>query len=106
MIYVSPDYRATTSWMGPRAEEDTVQTIQDLRDRYRVNKAILVGGSMGGVAVPTFTALHPDQVDGVCSLNGMANHFEYSNFQEAIRASFSGTKAEIPLEYKLRSAEY
>src|SRR5438128_160391 len=27
MIYVSPDYRATTSWMGPKAEADLVQII-------------------------------------------------------------------------------
>ena len=35
-----------------------------------------------------------------------ANHLEYENFQEAIRESFGGGKAEIPLEYKNRSAEY
>src|SRR5262245_10263335 len=27
MIYVSPDYRARTSWMGPKAEADVVQII-------------------------------------------------------------------------------
>jgi hypothetical protein len=25
MIFVSPDYRAKTSWMGPKAEADMVQ---------------------------------------------------------------------------------
>ena len=33
MIFVSPDYRATTSWMGPRAESDMVQIIGDLKLR-------------------------------------------------------------------------
>ena len=29
MIFVSPDYRAKTSWMGPKAEEDVLQIITD-----------------------------------------------------------------------------
>ncbi|MBI2298594.1 MAG: alpha/beta fold hydrolase [Armatimonadetes bacterium] len=106
MLFVSPDYRATTSWMGPLAEADTVQTIAELKQRHHVGRVFLVGGSMGGSAVLTFTALHPELVSGVSSQNGTANHLEYENFQDAIRASFGGTKAEIPLEYKRRSAEY
>ena len=31
MIYVSPDYRAKTSWMGPKAEADLVQIIGELK---------------------------------------------------------------------------
>ena len=31
MIYVSPDYRAKTSWMGPGAEADLVQIITELK---------------------------------------------------------------------------
>jgi len=106
MIFVSPDYRAKTSWMGAKAEADMVQIIDDLKRTYRVERVILCGGSMGGASALTFTALHPDLVDGVVSMNGMANHVEYENFQDAIRESFGGTKEEIPKEYKKRSAEY
>ncbi len=106
MLFVSPDYRAKTSWMGPKAEADLVQIIGDLRRDYRVGKVFLCGGSMGGSGALTFAALHPDLVAGVASMNGTANHLEYESFQEAIRESFGGTKAEIPLEYKKRSAEY
>lgn len=106
MIFVSPDYRATTSWMGPKAEADVVQIIRDLRRKYPVDKVIVVGGSMGASSALTFTALHPDLVAGVVSINGTANHLEYANFQDAISESFGGTKAQIPLEYKKRSAEY
>jgi predicted esterase len=106
MIFVSPDYRATTSWMGPKAEADMVQIISDLKARQRVGKVIVCGGSMGGSSCLTFAALHPDLVDGVASMNGTANHVEYENFQDAICASFGGTKQEIPEEYKNRSAEY
>jgi len=106
MIYVSPDYRAKTSWMGPKAEADVVQIIAELKKRFHVSRVFLCGGSMGGTASLTFAALHPELIDGVASMNGTANLLEYENFQEAIRASFGGTKAEIPLEYKRRSAEY
>jgi dipeptidyl aminopeptidase/acylaminoacyl peptidase len=65
-----------------------------------------MGGSMGGTAALTFTALHPELIAGVCSLNGTANLLEYEKFQDAIQASFGGTKKQIPEEYKKRSAEF
>jgi dipeptidyl aminopeptidase/acylaminoacyl peptidase len=105
LIYVSPDYRAKTSWMGPKAEADVVQIIEDLKAKYRVHKVIVSGGSMGGTAALTFAALHPDLVDGVVSLNGTANLVEYDQFQDAIAASFGGSKKDQPDEYRKRSAE-
>ena len=105
MIYVSPDYRARTSWMGPAAQADMLQIIEDLRRRYRVGKVVISGGSMGGTAALTFAVLHPDRIDGVVSLNGTANLVEYTQFQDAISASFGGTKQEKPDEYRKRSAE-
>lgn len=106
MIFVSPDYRARTSWMGPKAEADLVQIIEQLRTKYSIRNVVLVGGSMGAASALTFTAMHPDLVDGVVAMNGTANHFEYENFQDAIQHAFGGTKAKIPLQYKRRSAEY
>jgi len=106
MIFVSPDYRARTSWMGPKAEADVVQIIAELRKRHKVGKVFLVGGSMGGSAALTFAALHPDLIAGVSSQNGTANHLEYDKFQDAIAASFGGTKVQIPEEYRKRSAEF
>jgi len=49
---------------------------------------------------------HPKLIDGVASMNGTANLVEYEKFQDAIAKSFSGTKEQVPLEYKKRSAEY
>ena len=106
MLFVSPDYRKSTSWMGPKAEADMVQIIDELRARFRIGKVIVCGGSMGGSSSLTFAALHPERVDGVASMNGTANHLEYENFQDAIAESFGGPKAKIPREYKKRSAEY
>jgi len=109
MIYISPDYRAKTSWMGPKAESDVVQIIGLLKERHRVGRVFICGASMGGSACLTFAALHPGLVDGVASMNGTANFLEYEEFPEglvAIAESFGGTKKEIPLEYKRRSAEF
>lgn len=105
LIYVSPDYRAKTSWMGPAAEADVVQILKELRAKYCINKVILSGGSMGGTAALTFAAVHPELVDGVVSMNGTANLVEYDQFQDAISASFGGSKLDVPEEYRKRSAE-
>lgn len=106
MIYVSPDYRATTSWMGPKAESDVVQIIGDLKRTYRIGRVFLCGASMGGASSLAFAVLHPELLDGVASMNGLANFIEYENFQDAIRASFGGSKEEVPDEYRQRSAEF
>ena len=106
MIYISPDYRAKTSWMGPKAEADLVQIIGILKKSHRIDRVFVTGGSMGGTGALTFAVLHPDLVAGVASMNGTANLLEYTQFQEAIQQSFGGTKAAIPDEYKRRSAEY
>jgi pimeloyl-ACP methyl ester carboxylesterase len=106
MIFVAPDYRAKTSWMGPKAEADVAQIIGELKSRFKIGKTIISGGSMGGSSALTFAALHPEIIDGVASMNGTANHLEYENFQDAIQESFGGSKRQIPLEYKKRSAEY
>jgi dipeptidyl aminopeptidase/acylaminoacyl peptidase len=105
MIYVSPDYRAKTSWMGPAAEADLVQILAELKTKYAVRRVIICGGSMGGTSALTFAALHPELVQGVAALNGHANHVEYTGFQDAIRQSFGGSKQEKSDEYRRRSAE-
>ncbi|MDX9867613.1 MAG: prolyl oligopeptidase family serine peptidase [Kiritimatiellia bacterium] len=104
MIFVTPDYRATTSWMGPAAEADLLQIIGDLRKRHKVGRVILSGGSMGASSALTFTALHPELIDGVVAVNGLADHVTYTNFQDAIAASFGGSKTAVPEEYRKRSA--
>ena len=106
MILVSPDYRATTSWMGPAAEADLVQIIHDLRKQHVLRRLVLSGASMGATSALTFTALHPDLVDGVVAFNGHANHLEYTNLQEAIQIAFGGNKEAVPEEYRKRSAEF
>jgi lysophospholipase L1-like esterase/pimeloyl-ACP methyl ester carboxylesterase len=106
MLLVSPDYRAPTSWLGPLAEADLLQLIDELHLRWPVRRVLLCGGSMGGTAALAFAAQHPECVDGVVSLNGTANMVEYQGFQEAIRAAYGGTRDEQPDVYRSRSAEF
>lgn len=106
MLLVSPDYRAKTSWMGPKAEEDLTQVIALLKKRFVVEYVVVSGGSMGGTGALTFTARNPDLVDGVVSLNGTANLVDYERFSEAIAASFGGSRTDVPDEYRGRSAEF
>ena len=106
MLMVSPDYRAATSWMGPAAMADVVQILEILRAEFSIRHTILAGGSMGASSALTFAAIRPELVDGVVAMNGLANHLEYEQFQDAIAESFGGDKRTIPEEYKKRSAEY
>lgn len=105
MIFVSPDYRATTSWMGPAADADLLQLIDELHQTYRIENVIVCGGSMGGTSALAFATMHPQIVDGVVSMNGTANLLEYTGFADAIAASYGGNKLEKPDVYKVRSAE-
>ena len=105
MIFVSPDYRATTSWMGPAADADLLQVIDELHQSYRIENVVVCGGSMGGTSALAFATMHPQIVDGVVSMNGTANLLEYPGFADAIAASYGGNKLEKPDVYKVRSAE-
>lgn len=105
MVFIAPDYRATTSWMGPLAEADMLQIIALLGRQHKVRRVLLGGASMGGASSLIFATLHPDRVQGVVSQNGMANMLTYENFQPAIKASYGGSKEEKPEEYRARSAE-
>ena len=106
MIFISPDYRAKTSWMGPKAEVDLKQIIAEVKTRYKISKVLLVGGSMGGTSALIFTALHPDLISGVSAQNATANLIDYPNFTDAIAASYGGTAQQIPDEYRRRSPEF
>ena len=104
LLYVSPDYRAKTSWMGPAAESDMLDLLETLRRERGVSKFFFCGGSMGGTSALTFAARHPDLVAGVVALNPLADHLSYGNFQDAIAASFGGDKKTAYDEYFRRSA--
>ena len=105
MIFISPDYRAKTSWMGPAAEADVLQIIDEVNGRFRIHRVVVSGGSMGATAALLFATRHPDCVDGIVALNGTANLIEYPNFLDAIAESYGGTKDLKPEMYRERSAE-
>lgn len=88
LIFISPDYRAKTSWMGPAAEADTLQIIAEAKKRHRVNRVFIAGGSMGGTSALIFASLHPELIAGVCALNPTTNLVEYAGFKDAIDTSY------------------
>jgi predicted esterase len=104
MIMVCPDYRATTSWMNAAAESDVLEIINNLKSQYDIGKVIVTGASMGGTGCLTFAALHPNVVDGVCSVNGLANFNGYTTSMpvllDQINVAFGGD----PNQYTLRSS--
>lgn len=106
LIFIAPDYRGA-SWMGPAAEADMVQLIGELKQKHKARKVFIAGGSMGGTAALIFTALHPERVAGVASLNGIASLLEYetdfAGISAAIRQSYGGTVQQVPAEYRRRS---
>ena len=104
MLYLSPDYRAKTSWMGPQAEADVVDLLQEAKETYGVRRFFFCGGSMGGTACLIFAVRHPECVAGAASMNGTANMLEYTGFQDAIAQSYGGGKDTHPEEYRNRSA--
>ena len=65
LVYVSPDYRAKCSWMGPQAESDVLDLLEVLRGEYGVSTFYFCGGSMGGTSALTFAVRHPHLVAGV-----------------------------------------
>lgn len=92
--------------MGPAAEADLLQILDELHRRFRIRDVVISGGSMGATSALAFAVMHPDCVDGVVALNGTANLLEYENFTDAIAASYGGTKTEKPEVYQARSAEF
>ena len=105
MALCSPDYRAKTSWMGAAAEADLLQLLDILKGRFP-GRVFLMGGSMGGTSALAFAARHPERIAGVTAFNPLGDHLVYDRFQDAIAASFGGTKAQKPDEYRARSARY
>lgn len=109
MVFISPDYRATASWMNAKAEADLLQIIAELKIKYKIGKVFLVGGSMGAMSVLVFAMLHPDLIAGVASNNGIADIFEFKHSskegEDTIIKAYGGTKEEVPEEYRKRSVE-
>ena len=106
MLYVSPDYRAKTSWMGPAAESDMLDLVMAFQKDHPGGRVFVCGGSMGGTGALTFTARHPGLIAGVTAFNPLADHLSYTNFQDAIEASFGARKSDRPDLFRERSALY
>lgn len=57
MLYVSPDYRAKTSWMGPKAESDLLDLLAQVRRERGITRFFFCGASMGGSSAEPFALI-------------------------------------------------
>ncbi len=104
MIYICPDLRGEDSDMGPKAEADLLQIIRTARKKYKIDRVFLVGASLGACNSLSFTALHPELINGVSAQNAHVNYFY--DHDKTVSDSLGGLPKDMPLEYKRRSAEY
>ena len=64
---MGPNLRGN-AWMSPAAAEDLHSLIGLLRSKYKADRIILVGGSMGGTSVLSYAVLHPEDAAAVIAL--------------------------------------
>jgi pimeloyl-ACP methyl ester carboxylesterase len=98
------------AWMSPAAAEDLWRLIAWLRQQYRAQRIILIGGSMGGTSALIYAVLHPQDIHGVVSLCPAVDLPEYwrwavrnasnrpvlAQIAEAIHKNYGATPDEAP----------
>jgi len=103
-LYICPEYRGG-SWMGPAAESDVKEIIQQIRERGFKGKLILAGGSMGGTSALIFASRFPEMIDGVIALCPATDPTKmYSKFSEQFELAYGGSPEEVPEVYAERSS--
>lgn len=114
-VYVSPEYRGD-SWMNAAAEADLTGLIEELRQRFEPDCAIITGGSMGGTSALILASHHPETVRGVvalCPATDMQELYHelhsreellYRHVAKSIVQAYGGTPDERPDDYYYRSS--
>jgi dipeptidyl aminopeptidase/acylaminoacyl peptidase len=105
-VYICPEYRGN-SWMSAAAESDLLDILRSAQDRYRPQKTILMGGSMGGTSTLIFATKHADLLDGAFALCPATDVAEmYPRFPDHFVEAYGGSPEEIPAEFRARSSRY
>ncbi|MBX9667257.1 MAG: alpha/beta fold hydrolase [Candidatus Obscuribacterales bacterium] len=99
-VLASLSYRQKISWCNEAACADATQNIRELMQAYPFEKIVLMGTSMGGSAVLTYSALAPDDIkkliSGVVSVEGAGDLGELyrttasNDVRRALTESFGG----------------
>ncbi len=113
IIFASLNYRRAWSWGNDAAISDISQNIRELMQRYPVNRIILIGTSMGGCTVLTYSALAPDDVkakiigavssEGAGDLARLFKETKNASIPPALANAFGGRPESVPERYARQS---
>lgn len=105
-VLICPEYRGN-SWMSAAAESDLLDIFRIATARYRPQRILLMGGSMGGTSSLIFAARHSDLMHGVlalCPATDVAEMFPL--FPEHFLTAYGASPQEAPAAYRERSTRY
>ncbi len=113
IIFASLNYRRAWSWGNDAAIADISQNIRELMQRFPVNRIVLIGTSMGGCTVLTYTALAPDDVkakiigavssEGAGDLARLFKETKNASIPQALINAFGGRPEAVPERYARQS---
>ncbi len=113
LIFASLNYRRAWSWGNDAAISDISQNIREVMQRYPVNRIILIGTSMGGCTVLTYTALAPDDVkakiigavssEGAGDLARLFKETKAASIPLVLANAFGGRPESVPERYARQS---
>lgn len=112
IIAVSTDYRGPASHLNDAALSDISQIVSLIKEKQNADKWIACGVSMGAIAAIQISFLLPQELKptGVVAVLPAYNLIDFYNgvgsqTQTAMKFSYKGSPAEMPLEYSKRSPD-
>ncbi|MBC8000777.1 MAG: alpha/beta hydrolase [Leptolyngbya sp.] len=113
LIFSSLNYRRAYSWGTDAAISDITQNIREIMQRYPVNRIVLMGTSMGGCTVLTYSALAPADIksklvgvvssEGAGDLTRLFHETKNASIPPALQNAFGGRPEMVPERYQKQS---
>ena len=113
IIFSSLNYRRAWSWGDDAALADISQNIREVMQRYPVNHIILIGTSMGGCTVLTYSAVAPADIkakiigavsaEGAGDLARLFKETKNASIPNALINAFGGRPEVVPERYAKQS---
>jgi dienelactone hydrolase len=113
LIFASLNYRLGYSWGNDAAIADITQNIREIMQRYPIHRIVLMGTSMGGCTVLTYSALAPADVkiklvgavssEGAGDLSRLFHETKNGSIPPALQNAFGGTPETVPERYAKQS---
>ncbi|MFA6213107.1 MAG: alpha/beta hydrolase [Candidatus Obscuribacterales bacterium] len=101
------------TWCSPASLQDVSDTITKVQDKYKFDRIIYIGSSMGGCSLLSFIEQAPPEIKSksesillLVSCGDLANLYKLSSdktLKDSLVKALGGTPAEQKNEYKARS---